>query len=132
MLKGLQPKEQSSKNTRKNRKELIDIKIIEPFNPPEVIHFDSIDEFKEYLTDNKDEMELMTTQKLNKTYKIDGYTITKLKDVGISLKRKREEVVIETSDQDSKEMIQRCINAVNQCIEQLDVIKNVLHAQGMI
>lgn len=54
----------------------ISIDIIEPYSP-DVISFDSKEEFIEYLTENIDEMNKMTTQKLNKTYKIDGYTITK-------------------------------------------------------
>ena len=120
-----------SKTVRKNRKDLIDIKVIEPFRP-EVIHFDTIDEFKEYLTDNKEEMESMTTQKLNKSFKIDGYTITKLKDVGISLKKKRNVVEESINDTETKDKVDRCINAVNQCIEQLDAIKRILNERGLI
>lgn len=40
-------------------------------------HFKSVDEFNMYYMKNKDELEEMTTQKLNKLFIIDGYKITK-------------------------------------------------------
>ena len=39
--------------------------------------FNSVDEFNMYYTKHKEEMDPLTTQKLNKLYKIDGYRITK-------------------------------------------------------
>ena len=57
---------------------LEDVKIIEKYSP-ETINFDSKEEFIEYLAENKEKMDEMTTVKLNKTYKVDGYRITKLK-----------------------------------------------------
>lgn len=41
-------------------------------------HFKTTDEFNKYYLKNKEEMEEMTTQKLNKLYTIDGYRITKI------------------------------------------------------
>ena len=91
--------------TRKNKpveKESIEIKVLEKYSP-EVIEFDSKEEFIEYLADNLEEMNKMTTQKLNKTYKIQGYRITKLKNKvtnvsDISLKKDSTERTDEIND----------------------------------
>ena len=69
----------SSRKNKPVEKELIEIKVLEKYSP-EVIEFDSKEEFIEHLADNLEEMNKMTTQKLNKTYKIQGYRITKLKN----------------------------------------------------
>ena len=39
--------------------------------------FNSVDEFNLYYSKHKDEMDPLTTQKLNKMFKINGYRITK-------------------------------------------------------
>lgn len=56
------------------------IKIIEPIKEYSKV-FNSPDEFNLWYTKNKDEMDNMTTHKLNKLYKIEGYRITKIKNV---------------------------------------------------
>lgn len=56
------------------------IKIIEPIKEFSKV-FNSPDEFNLWYTKNKDEMDNMTTHKLNKLYKIEGYRITKIKNV---------------------------------------------------
>ena len=53
------------------------ITILERFSPA-VINFGSIDEFKSYLDENEEEMNKLSTVKLNRLYHIDGYRITKL------------------------------------------------------
>ena len=50
----------------------------------------------------------------------------------ISLKKKRNVVDESTNDKETKDKIDRCINAVNQCIEQLDAIKRILNERGLI
>lgn len=65
---------------------LVDLKVIEKYSPC-LIEFDTVDEFREYLSEHLDEMNAMTTQKLNKTYLISGYTITKIKNE-IAVKKK--------------------------------------------
>ena len=62
----------------KIEEELPEVTVIEKYEP-ETIKFDSKEEFIQYLADNKEKMDEMTTVKLNKTYKVDGYRITKLK-----------------------------------------------------
>ena len=61
----------------KFKKQLPEIKVIEKFSP-NITSFESKEEFIEYLSDHKDEMDKLTTQKLNKMFNIKGYRITKL------------------------------------------------------
>ena len=56
------------------------IKIIEPIKEYLKV-FNSPDEFNIWYTKNKDEVDTLTTHKLNKLYKIEGYRITKIKNV---------------------------------------------------
>ena len=53
---------------------------------PEMTIFETPKEFEQYLTEHKDELDAMTTIKLNRIYLIRGYRITKLKGV-ISLRK---------------------------------------------
>ena len=54
-----------------------DLKIIEPIKSG-LNHFKTTDEFSIYYAKHKKEMNEMTTQKLNKLFKIEGYRITKI------------------------------------------------------
>ena len=56
------------------------IKIIEPIKQYLKV-FNTPDEFNIWYTKNKDEVESLTTHKLNKMYLINGYRITKIKNV---------------------------------------------------
>ena len=56
------------------------LKIIEPIRDYLKV-FSSADEFNIWYTKNKDEVDLLTTNNLNKMYKIQGYRITKIKGV---------------------------------------------------
>ena len=56
------------------------LKIIEPIRDYLKV-FSSPDEFNIWYTKNKDEVDALTTNKLNKLYKINGYRITKIKGV---------------------------------------------------
>ena len=67
-----------SNNIIKFKKQLPEIKIIEKFSP-DITEFENKEEFIEYLQSNKEDMDKLTTQKLNKMYHIKGYKITKLK-----------------------------------------------------
>lgn len=53
------------------------LEIIEPFSP-QIIQFESCDDFNAYYSRHKDDFN-ETTQKLNVKYKIPGYKLTKLK-----------------------------------------------------
>ena len=52
------------------------IEVIEPYNP-QIVEFESVDDFNIYYSTHKDEFNNMTTQKLNTKYKIPGYRLTK-------------------------------------------------------
>ena len=56
------------------------LKIIEPIKDYLKV-FNSPDEFNIWYTKNKEEVDMLTTHKLNKMYKIEGYRITKIKNV---------------------------------------------------
>ena len=60
------------------KKDLPQVKIIEPFSP-EIIECETKEDFNEILNADPDKYKDMTTQKLNKTFKIPGYKITKIK-----------------------------------------------------
>ena len=71
------------------------IKIIEPIKEYSKV-FNSPDEFNLWYTKNKDEMDKMTTHKLNKLYKIEGYRITKIKNV--LMLKKDSQTITSTND----------------------------------
>ena len=56
----------------------MDLKVIEPIKNY-LKEFKTVDEFNLYYSKNKDEIDSMTTHKLNKMYFINGYRITKIK-----------------------------------------------------
>lgn len=56
------------------------VKIIEPIREYSKV-FNTPDEFNIWYSKNKDEVDALTTHKLNKMYKIEGYRITKIKNV---------------------------------------------------
>ena len=64
------------------------LKIIEPIRDYLKV-FNSADEFNIWYTKNKDEVDTLTTNRLNKLYKINGYRITKIKGV-LMLKKSSE------------------------------------------
>ena len=64
------------------------LKIIEPIRDYLKV-FNTDDEFNIWYTKNKDEVDTLTTHKLNKMYKINGYRITKIKNV-LMLKKSSE------------------------------------------
>ena len=56
----------------------MDLKIIEPIKN-HLKEFKTVDEFNLYYSKHKEDIDSMTTHKLNKLYHIDGYRITKIK-----------------------------------------------------
>ena len=56
----------------------MDVKIIEPIRNY-LKEFNSTDEFNAFYSMHKDEMDALTTHKLNKMYHVNGYRITKIK-----------------------------------------------------
>ena len=56
----------------------MDLKVIEPIKNY-IKEFNSPVEFNLWYAKHKEEVDVLTTHKLNKMYKIDGYRITKIK-----------------------------------------------------
>lgn len=54
-----------------------EIKVLEPVKNV-IKEFDTPDEFNMYYMKNKDEIDKLTTHKLNKMFKIEGYRITRI------------------------------------------------------
>lgn len=69
-----------SNHLTKSGEILKEMPVIEKYSP-DVIEFDTKEEFAEYLAEHEEEMNKTTTRKLNTQYKINGYTITKIKNV---------------------------------------------------
>lgn len=57
----------------------MDLKILEPIKKY-LKEFNSVEEFNNFYSLNKDELDTLTTHKLNKMYHIKGYRITKIKN----------------------------------------------------
>jgi hypothetical protein len=87
------------KHTSQEEKPLIELTIKEPFSPA-VEEFDGPTAFQKYLTENVEEMNPLTTYKLNKKYKVEGYRITKIKGV-IGLQKVRNTVAQSSDDETS-------------------------------
>lgn len=66
----------------KLKKEL-NIKVIEPFTS-DIIEFDNIEQFNDYINRDLEKYTSLTTQKLNKMFHVPGYRITKIhKEIGL-------------------------------------------------
>jgi DNA repair ATPase RecN len=87
----------------------MDVKVIEP--PTCCKLFANIDEFNAYYAKNKEEMDVCTTQKLNKMYNVPGYHITRVKNhPGLSLKKWTGSRYIKNNQM---ETFQQCLDLVN-------------------
>ena len=53
------------------------LEVIEPYNP-QIVEFETVDDFNIYYNKHPDEFANKTTQKLNTKYKIPGYKLTKV------------------------------------------------------
>jgi hypothetical protein len=89
----------SSNNFKPVQKPLIELTIKEPFSP-NVEEFEGPAEFQKYLTEHVEEMNPLTTYKLNKKYRVEGYRITKIKGV-IGLQKTRQTIQNNNDDETS-------------------------------
>ena len=107
------------------KKDLPQIKIIEPFSP-EVIDCETKEDFNAILNSDPDKYKDMTTQKLNKTFHIPGYKITKIQGE-ICLRS-----IKPCEKQDNVSLAEEIKNiklAFNQLSEQFEAIKSYLIAE---
>ena len=110
------------------RKDLPQVKILEPFSP-DVIECETKDDFNVILNADPDKYKGMTTQKLNKIFKIPGYKITKIQGE-ICLRSIKP---CERQDNNNlaliNEEIKNIKTAFNQLSDQFEMIKKVLLPQ---
>ena len=100
------------------------LRIIEPIRDYLKV-FNSPDEFNIWYTKNKDEVDSLTTNRLNKLYKIQGYRITKIKGVLMLKKSSEQDNVTQSVNshlvpEDLQEEIKNIKSTVNKIIEYLN------------
>ena len=100
----------------------MDLKVIEPIKNY-LKEFKTVDEFNLYYSKNKDEIDSMTTHKLNKMYHIDGYRITKIKGK-LCLKKWEKKDKESNNENDHLEMHEEEINYLKNEIEKLKITIN--------
>ena len=100
----------------------MDLKVIEPIKNY-LKEFKTVDEFNLYYSKNKDEIDSMTTHKLNKMYHIDGYRITKIKGK-LCLKKWEKKDKESTNENDHLEFYEEEINYLKNEIEKLKITIN--------
>ena len=99
-------------------KPLVKLNLLEKYSP-EMTIFETPKEFEQYLTEHKDDLDAMTTIKLNRTYLIRGYRITKIKGV-ISLRK------LGTYDNDLNPVESPLHDRVVELEEQVEAMKKIL------
>ena len=115
------------------KKDLPQLRIIEPFNPTEKIECEDKDDFIQIINNDIEKYNSMTTQKLNKIFIIPGYKVTKIKGE-ICLRAIKENVNNENNELNElhseifqlKKDIRDIKDAFNQLSEQMDVIKKYI------
>lgn len=102
----------------------MDLKVIEPIKNY-LKEFNSPVEFNLWYAKNKDEVDKLTTHKLNKMYHIVGYRITKIKGE-LMLKEDRKPKIKEDEESEINELrseINNIKEAVNKLIEIINQVK---------
>ena len=97
----------------------MDLKVIEPIKNY-IKEFNSPVEFNLWYAKHKDEVDSLTTHKLNKMYKIDGYRITKIKgELMLKVDRKVKEKSDDGEDEinELRNEIKNIKDTVNHLIE---------------
>ena len=105
------------------------IEVIEPYNP-QIVEFESVDDFNIYYSTHKDEFNNMTTQKLNTKYKIPGYRLTKkennLKLIKDYYKRKNEDIKMDTSGANDIKALQDRITFLEKQIDNINAFLSTM------
>ena len=95
----------------------MEVNVIEPITHY-VKEFDTPNDFDSWYKSHQEEMDKLTTHKLNKMYHINGYRVTRIKGV-LSLKK------APSKPNDSSETEQRFIAIENEISDMTDDIKNI-------
>ena len=95
----------------------MDLKVIEPIKNY-IKEFNSPVEFNLWYAKHKDEVDSLTTHKLNKLYHIEGYRITKIKgELMLKVDRKVKEETEEDEINELRNEIKNIKDALNKLIE---------------
>lgn len=129
----------SAKNIIKLKKEL-NIKIIEPFKS-DIIEFENVEQFNDYISRDIERYTSLTTQKLNKMFHVPGYRITRMtvtdddgqyhKEIGLRMHQRKddgEDPKCFESPAMLKEMLETLINEVNRIDAELNNLKTLRYA----
>lgn len=95
----------------------MDVKVIEPITHY-LKEFDTPNDFDSWYKSHQEEMDKLTTHKLNKMYHINGYRVTRIKGV-LSLKKAPK------ATKSDSETEQRFMAIENEISEMSDDIKNI-------
>ncbi|KAK8886275.1 hypothetical protein M9Y10_041736 [Tritrichomonas musculus] len=98
----------------------MEVNVIEPITHY-VKEFDTPNDFDSWYKSHQEEMDKLTTHKLNKMYHINGYRVTRIKGV-LSLKKAPSKP---SKPDDSSETEQRFIAIENEISDMTDDIKNI-------
>ena len=93
----------------------MELKIIEPIQHYSK-EFNSVDEFNLWYSKNKALVDDMTTHKLNKLYHIDGYRITRIKNVLMLKKYDKNKLNVEEEIENMKNDISEIKETINKII----------------
>lgn len=97
----------------------MDLKVIEPIRNY-IKEFNSPVEFNLWYAKHKDEVDALTTHKLNKMYKIDNYRITKIKgELMLKADRKVKEEVINAETHDDITELRNEIKNIKDTLNKL-------------
>lgn len=99
------------------------VNIIEPITHY-IKEFDTPNDFDSWYKSHKEEMDKLTTHKLNKMYHINGYRVTRIKGV-LSLKKARPKMETNNESNNESENEQRFIALENEIADMLEDIKNI-------
>ena len=119
----------------------VEMKVIEPFSP-DIIEFDTKEEFFEYVSQDMEHYKSLTTQKLNRMFHISGYRITKIQQE-LALKKStntnntshtashadRRSTNQSSTEQPDQAEIKEAINTLSQ---QINIIMEVLAKNNLI
>jgi hypothetical protein len=100
--------------------EILNPKIIKPISL--MMTFEDQDEFFDYYNSHKSEMDSLTTHKLNKLFSIEGYRITKIKNI-LKLKQISVSKDLTLRDDEIENRMSILEDALNRIIEYLNSIR---------
>ena len=108
------------------KKDLPSVKIIEPYTP-DIIECEGSDDFSAIINADPDKYNAMSTQKLNKLFRIPDYKVTKIKgEICLRTIRDCERQGAHTTLTTLQTEINNIKRAFNELSEQFDLIKDML------